>query len=582
MDVYHLLPDRFRSAGTPCYDGEFPPGFYGGSVRETIDALPYIRALGFSAVFIGPFLFNHEHAYHGYHTLDFERLDPRLFGTRPGENPAELPLELMAELRQACDTNNLKIIFDFVPNHIHRDHPWIRDAEHRDWFFRDSHGEPCKFFLGCRELVKINLNHRPAREYILRLAMRLIPYIDVLRVDHALGCSKDFLRELTQQVHAAKADALVLGEFWVDENLWRDSNFLSLIDTFDALDLSEKEQLRVMKTENYELQVVQHFLQITFAGGEDGNPQTFIVDGALDFEANLIIQRHAKRLARDSICSRISKCVPGPGVITLLYKSGWQQSYIHFSVNPGGLWTDSPGFAMKPSCREGWWGINIPASCITFCLTNGTNDWDNNSTQNYTIDSPGVFDLEDGNLKCIHRSDTIVPRVLEPECRVHFWGSPVDANECSCGEYLATEGLIRELSTHFERYPHYFILPQFLDNHDTNRIMLTCGNQYSLVLSIAAAVRHISRQFNHPFFLYYGTELGMTHFKDIRSMEYGDNQARQPFRWGRKEYTQHIVSMTGALFGSSTNSEIALPWYLSLGSPDQRTTTTTTTPEQRL
>ena len=100
--IYFLLPDRFENGDTSNDDGGreggrlvtgFDPtsnGFYhGGDLKGLISRLDYIRALGATAVWLGPIFKNrpvqgapgHESAgYHGYWITDFTRVDPH-FGT---------------------------------------------------------------------------------------------------------------------------------------------------------------------------------------------------------------------------------------------------------------------------------------------------------------------------------------------------------------------------------------------------------------------------------------------------------------------------------------------------------------------
>lgn len=50
-----------------------------GDFKGLIEKLDYIKALGFSAVWITPVVENASgYDFHGYHALDFRRVDPRL------------------------------------------------------------------------------------------------------------------------------------------------------------------------------------------------------------------------------------------------------------------------------------------------------------------------------------------------------------------------------------------------------------------------------------------------------------------------------------------------------------------------
>lgn len=53
----------------PCWRGDF---------KGLIDKLDYIKALGFTAIWITPVVQNASgYDYHGYHALDFSKVDPR-------------------------------------------------------------------------------------------------------------------------------------------------------------------------------------------------------------------------------------------------------------------------------------------------------------------------------------------------------------------------------------------------------------------------------------------------------------------------------------------------------------------------
>ena len=72
--IYHLLIDRFNGGW------QVPPKsenlFCGGNLQGVIDKLDYIKDQGFNAVMLSP-IFKSAN-YHGYHTLNFEDVDPHL------------------------------------------------------------------------------------------------------------------------------------------------------------------------------------------------------------------------------------------------------------------------------------------------------------------------------------------------------------------------------------------------------------------------------------------------------------------------------------------------------------------------
>ena len=82
-----------------------------GDFKGLIQKLDYIKALGFSAIWITPVVLNRsDYDYHGYHAWDFNKVDPRL----------ESPGASYQELINAAHAKGIKIIQDVVYNHSSR------------------------------------------------------------------------------------------------------------------------------------------------------------------------------------------------------------------------------------------------------------------------------------------------------------------------------------------------------------------------------------------------------------------------------------------------------------------------------
>ena len=126
--IYFLLPDRFANGdrsndagglkGGRLVTGFDPTdkGFYhGGDLKGLTEKLPYIQALGATAIWVGPIFKNkpvqgppgHESAgYHGYWITDFTRVDPH-FGTNAD----------FKTLVDAAHARGMKVYMDIVVNH---------------------------------------------------------------------------------------------------------------------------------------------------------------------------------------------------------------------------------------------------------------------------------------------------------------------------------------------------------------------------------------------------------------------------------------------------------------------------------
>ena len=205
--IYHLLIDRFNGGW------QVPPKsenlFCGGNLQGVIDKLDYIKDLGFNAVMLSP-IFKSAN-YHGYHTLNFEDVDPHL-GT----------WEDYQRLLDKAHDMGMKIICDFVPNHCWYEAPLFEASllknggKHRDWFFYPKeNSDEFVSFLGFGDLPKFNLTNPEVVGFMIDKAEKLARMgVDAFRIDHALGQPHSFLQRLRQSVQAISSDIVVFGEVW--------------------------------------------------------------------------------------------------------------------------------------------------------------------------------------------------------------------------------------------------------------------------------------------------------------------------------------------------------------------------------
>ena len=90
-------------------DGDYA---WRGDFAGLIEKLDYIKALGFSAIWITPVVENSSGIdYHGYHASDFSKVDPRYAKT--GQDS----MQAYQELIDACHAKGIKVIQDIVLNH---------------------------------------------------------------------------------------------------------------------------------------------------------------------------------------------------------------------------------------------------------------------------------------------------------------------------------------------------------------------------------------------------------------------------------------------------------------------------------
>ncbi|OZI82518.1 alpha-amylase family glycosyl hydrolase [Bordetella genomosp. 2] len=121
--VYQVYPRSFADTNG---DGV-------GDLRGICNHLDYIRDLGADAIWVSP-VFSSPMADAGYDISDYCDIAP-LFGT----------LDDADRLIREAHERDLRILFDFVPNHTSDQHPWFvesrasRDNPRRDWYiWRDE------------------------------------------------------------------------------------------------------------------------------------------------------------------------------------------------------------------------------------------------------------------------------------------------------------------------------------------------------------------------------------------------------------------------------------------------------------
>ena len=205
--IYHLLIDRFNGGW------QTPPAsknvFCGGNLQGVTAKLDYIKNMGFTAIMLSPIYKSAN--YHGYHTLNFEDVDPH-FGT----------WDDYRRLLDEAHRRGLRIVCDFVPNHCWYQAPVFEQSllknggKHRDWFFfpREDSDEFVSF-LGFGDLPKFNLTNPEVVSLMTSKAEELAQMgVDAFRIDHALGQPLPFLSELRERLQAVRSDIVVFGEVW--------------------------------------------------------------------------------------------------------------------------------------------------------------------------------------------------------------------------------------------------------------------------------------------------------------------------------------------------------------------------------
>lgn len=121
--IYFMMTTRFYDGDTGnnvlCWDNqsaqiETKDPCWRGDFQGVIDKLDYIKALGFTAIWITPVVQNASgYDYHGYHAMDFQHVDCR-YQSSDGSKDGDA---MFQELIDKAHAKGIKIILDVVLNH---------------------------------------------------------------------------------------------------------------------------------------------------------------------------------------------------------------------------------------------------------------------------------------------------------------------------------------------------------------------------------------------------------------------------------------------------------------------------------
>lgn len=135
--LYHLMIDRYRGDGGAALSAPKTPGSWAGGtldgVRAEIERGTFAE-LGVTALWLSPVYRNPEgtfpgsgghsyEAYHGYWPVDDRAVDPRFGGDAA-----------LRAVITAAHARGLRVILDFVPNHVHESNPRYLEHAAEGWF----------------------------------------------------------------------------------------------------------------------------------------------------------------------------------------------------------------------------------------------------------------------------------------------------------------------------------------------------------------------------------------------------------------------------------------------------------------
>jgi len=212
--VYLIVTDRFAD-GDPHNNADValgdPDRRHGGDLLGIVQRMPYLRDLGVTTLWITPVYLNPPDAYHGYHPLDFERVDPHLCSPELGPVGSRKVVRRFVEIARE---HGLKVVLDVIVNHTAPEHPWL--SQRPSWFNPNlPTAEKC-WLWGLPDLDHDNVN---VSTYFTQNVLEWISYTGVagIRIDAARHVEAAFWDVFKLFAHGLYPDCTLIGEVWDED-----------------------------------------------------------------------------------------------------------------------------------------------------------------------------------------------------------------------------------------------------------------------------------------------------------------------------------------------------------------------------
>ncbi len=211
--MYFLMIDRFNNgdlSNDKDADVNNPVAYQGGDFQGVIDKLDYLKDMGFTTLWLSPIFDNVDNGYHGYWIKDFYKPDEH-FGS----------MEKFKELVREAHKRHIKIVLDFVANHVGPNHPWLNDPTKKDWFHEkkpitnwDNKDDLENGWL--YDLPDLNTENPEVQKYLFDVAKYWIKETDIdgYRLDTVRHVPIEFWQKFSKEVKAEKPNFLLMGEVY--------------------------------------------------------------------------------------------------------------------------------------------------------------------------------------------------------------------------------------------------------------------------------------------------------------------------------------------------------------------------------
>lgn len=209
--LYMIVTDRFAD-GDPTNNGAVdcgaPDRRHGGDLLGIVQRMPYLQDLGVTTLWITPVYLNPPDAYHGYHPLDFESVDPHLCSPALGPTGSK---QVVSRFVEIAHEHGLKVVLDMIVCHTGPEHPWLRQRP--DWFNTNAPTPEKWWIWGLPDLNhdKLDVNLYFAKNV---LDWMTATGVDGVRIDAARHIEAPFWSVFKLFAKGLRPEVTLIGEVW--------------------------------------------------------------------------------------------------------------------------------------------------------------------------------------------------------------------------------------------------------------------------------------------------------------------------------------------------------------------------------
>ncbi|MGM7719534.1 alpha-amylase family glycosyl hydrolase [Metabacillus sp. Hm71] len=225
--VYYIVVDRFNN-GNPHNDGkdrnlQDPAAYHGGDLEGVIKKLDYLKEMGFTAIALSSVMASED--YTGNLVENHKQVEEH-FGS-------------MADLQRLVEEahkREMKVIIEFVANHVGPNHPWIEEKQ--QWFHQkddltDVQDQENRLNGWVNGLPDLATENEETRDYLIETAAWWLEETnaDGFYINHPDTSETEFWQLFYSEMKKVNNDAYLIGSLLAsgNESMYLESGFDSIL-----------------------------------------------------------------------------------------------------------------------------------------------------------------------------------------------------------------------------------------------------------------------------------------------------------------------------------------------------------------